>query len=54
MATNGINAPVPANVTGSRRLARFFSGIGVRLLIAFVLSWIIIMALAFLAPVVSH
>jgi len=52
MATNGINAP--ANVTGSRRFARLFSGIAVRLLIAFILSSIIIMALAFLAPVVSH
>jgi hypothetical protein len=52
MATNGINAPISA--TRSRRLARLFSGIAFRLLIAFVLSWIIIMALAFLAPAISH
>lgn len=52
MATNGINARV-STTSGQRRLSWLISGIALRLLIAFVISWLIIMAF-FVSGVVSH
>ena len=54
MATNGINARVPATVTGnSRRFAWLVSSLALRVLIAFIISWMIILAF-FVSGVVSH
>ncbi|HYK87113.1 MAG TPA: hypothetical protein VEV19_17210 [Ktedonobacteraceae bacterium] len=52
MATNGINARV-STTSSQRRLSWLISGIALRLLIAFVISWLIIMAF-FVSGVVSH
>nr|HET6901838.1 hypothetical protein [Ktedonobacteraceae bacterium] len=52
MATNGINAQVSTPKT-SRRLSWLLSGVAVRLLIAFMISWMIILAF-FVSGVVSH
>jgi hypothetical protein len=55
MATNGISAKVPA-VQVSTRVRRpriFVSGLALRLLLAFVLSWLIVLAF-FATGVVSH
>ena len=52
MATNGINAQVSTSKT-ARRLSWLLSGVAVRLLIAFVISWMIILAF-FVSGVVSH
>ena len=52
MATNGINARVSTS-SSQRRLSWLVSGIAVRLLIAFVISWLIVMAF-FVSGVVSH
>jgi hypothetical protein len=53
MATNGINAQVPRTTSSQRRFAWLLSGIALRLLIAFMISWMIIMAF-FVSGVVSH
>ena len=52
MATNGINAQVSTTKT-SRPLSWLLSGVAVRILIAFVISWMIILAF-FVSGVVSH
>jgi hypothetical protein len=52
MVTNGINAQSPT-VTGSRRFSWLLSSIALRLFLAFIISWLIIMAF-FVSGVVSH
>lgn len=52
MATNGINAQSPTT-TGNRRFSWLLSGIALRLIIAFIISWLIVMAF-FVSGVVSH
>jgi len=52
MATNGINAQSPT-ATGGRRFSWLLSGIALRLFIAFIISWLIIMAF-FVSSVVSY
>jgi hypothetical protein len=52
MATNGIDAQ-PPTTTGGRRFSWLLSGIALRLLIAFIISWLIVMAF-FVTSVVSH
>ena len=52
MVTNGINAQSPA-VTGGRRFSWLLSSMALRLFIAFIISWLIIMAF-FVSGVVSH
>ena len=53
MAMNGISAKVPAVSTHARRFRIPVSGLAVRLLIAFVISWLIVLAF-FATGVVSH
>ena len=54
MATNGINARVPATATRNpRRFTWLISGLALRLLLAFIISWMIILAF-FVSGVVSH
>ncbi|GAC1379193.1 MAG: hypothetical protein NVS4B7_10860 [Ktedonobacteraceae bacterium] len=55
MATNGINAHVSTTTTtrNQRRFAWLLSGLALRLLIAFIISWMIILAF-FVSGVVSH
>ena len=53
MATNGINARISPVSKTQRRLTWLVSGIAVRLLLAFVISWLIILAF-FVSGVVSH
>jgi hypothetical protein len=54
MATNGIDTRVPANVARNpRRFTWLISGLALRLLIAFIISWMIILAF-FVSGVVSH
>jgi hypothetical protein len=53
MAMNGINAQVSATTGSQRRIAWVVSGIALRLLIAFVISWLIVLAF-FVSGVVSH
>ena len=53
MATNGINAQASTTTGGQRRFSWLLSGIALRLLIAFIISWLIIMAF-FVSSVVSH
>ena len=53
MATNGINAQVPRTNRSQHRFAWLLSGIALRLIIAFIISWMIIMAF-FVSGVVSH
>jgi hypothetical protein len=52
MAINGINARV-STTSSQRRLSWLISGFAIRLLIAFVISWLIILAF-FVSGVVSH
>jgi len=52
MATNEINAQ-SHTTTGGRRFSWLLSGIALRLFIAFIISWLIIMAF-FVSGVVSH
>jgi hypothetical protein len=53
MATNRINAQVPATRRTSHRFSWLFSKIAMRLLIAFIISWLILLAF-FVSGVVSH
>jgi hypothetical protein len=53
MATNGINAQVPATSRTSRRFSWLFSKIALRLLVAFIISWLILLAF-FVSGVISH
>ncbi|HET7640338.1 MAG TPA: hypothetical protein VFK47_16560 [Ktedonobacteraceae bacterium] len=53
MATNGINAQVRTTNGGQRRFAWLLSGIALRILIAFIVSWMIILAF-FVSGVISH
>lgn len=54
MATNGINARVPVPTTGNkRRFAWLLSSLTLRLLLAFIISWMIVLAF-FVSGVVSH
>ena len=54
MATNGIDVQVaPATKTSTRQRKFQISGIAVRLLIAFVISWLIVMAF-FISGAVSR
>jgi hypothetical protein len=53
MATNGINAQASTTARGRRRFSWIFSGITLRLFIAFLISWIILL-LFFVSGVVSH
>ena len=53
MATNGINAQVSPGSTAQRRLSWLLSGIAVRMLVAFIISWLIILTF-FISGVVSH
>jgi hypothetical protein len=52
MATNGIDMQIPTATTTRRRHFRV-SGLALRLLIAFVVSWLIILAF-FATGAVSH
>ncbi len=52
MGTNGIDAQSPTT-TGGRNFSWLLSGIALRLLIAFIISWLIVMAF-FVSSVVSH
>jgi hypothetical protein len=53
MATNGINAQVSTTTRGQRRFSWLVSGIALRLLIAFLISWMILLVF-FVSGVVSH
>jgi hypothetical protein len=53
MATNRINAQVPATRRIRHRFSWLFSKIAMRLLIAFIISWLILLAF-FVSGVVSH
>lgn len=53
MATNRINAQVPATRRTSHRFSWLFSKVVMRLLIAFIISWLILLAF-FVSGVVSH
>jgi hypothetical protein len=52
MATNGMDVQVAASKTAPRRRP-FYSGLAFRLLIAFVISWLIVLAF-FATGAVSH
>jgi hypothetical protein len=54
MTTNGVSTQTqPRTSLAQRRLSHFVSGWTVRLLIAFIISWLIILAF-FVSGVVSH
>jgi hypothetical protein len=53
MATNGINAQLRTTNGGQRRFAWLLSGIALRILVAFIMSWMIILAF-FVSGVISH
>ena len=53
MAANGINAQASTTAGGQRRFAWLLSGVALRLLFAFIISWLIILAF-FVSGVVSH
>jgi hypothetical protein len=53
MATNGINAQLRTTNGGQRRFAWLLSGVALRILIAFIMSWMIILAF-FVSGVISH
>src|SRR5258708_33960742 len=53
MATNGINAQLRTTNGGQRRFGWLLSGIALRILIAFIMSWMIILAF-FVSGVISH
>jgi hypothetical protein len=53
MAMNGISAEVPAVQARTRRPRIIVSGLALRILIAFILSWLIVLAF-FATGVVSH
>jgi hypothetical protein len=53
MAMNGISAKMPAMSTHSRRFRLPVSGLAVRILIAFVISWLVVLAF-FATGVISH
>ena len=55
MAMNGISAKIPAVKVPTRSLRHriFVSGLALRILIAFILSWLIVLAF-FATGVVSH
>ncbi|HET9919785.1 MAG TPA: hypothetical protein VFQ30_08100 [Ktedonobacteraceae bacterium] len=53
MAMNGISAKVPAVTQHSRRFRLPVSRVALQLLIAFVISWLIVLAF-FATGVVSH
>ena len=53
MATNGMNAQVRTTNGGQRRFSWLLSSIALRILIAFIISWMIIMAF-FVSGVISH
>lgn len=54
MAMNGVSAKIPAAKAPTRSRSHVFvSGLALRLLIAFVLSWLIVLAF-FATGVVSH
>jgi hypothetical protein len=53
MATNGVHAQVSTTTRDQRRFSRLFSGIAVRLLIAFLISLVVLLAF-FASGVISH
>ena len=53
MAMNGINAQASTTTGVQRRFTWLLSGIALRLLVAFIISWMIILAF-FVSGVVSH
>jgi hypothetical protein len=53
MATNGFNAQASTTTRTQHRFGWLLSGIALRLLIAFIISWLIILAF-FATGVVSH
>ena len=56
MATNGVNGvinPAQATTRAARRYSRLLSSVALRLAIAFLISWLIILAF-FVSGVVSH
>jgi hypothetical protein len=53
MATNGVHAQVSNTTRGHRRFSWLFSGIAVRLLIAFLISLVVLLAF-FASSVISH
>ena len=53
MSMNGISAKMPAVPNHSRRFHIPVSGLAVRVLIAFVISWLIVLAF-FATGVISH
>jgi hypothetical protein len=50
---DGLNAQVHTTTKGQHRFSWLFSGVALRLLIAFLISWIILLAF-FVSGVVSH
>jgi len=53
MAMDGLNTHVQNTTKDQRRFSWLFSGIALRLLIAFLISWIVLLAF-FVSGVVSH
>ncbi len=53
MATNGVTAQIESKTTTSRRSSLIISGLMIRVLIAFVISWLIVLAF-FATSVISH
>jgi hypothetical protein len=53
MAMDGLNAHVQNTTKDQHRFSWLFSGIALRLLIAFLISWIVLLAF-FVSGVVSH
>jgi hypothetical protein len=53
MAMNRIDAQMPTTTRGNRRFSRLFSGMALRLLLAFIISCLIMLAF-FVSGVVSH
>lgn len=53
MVTNGATAQRPSKTTTPRRRKSLISGLAIRILIALVLSWLIVMAF-FVTHVASH
>ncbi len=53
MATKGINTSASVTTAPRRRFGWLLSGLALRLLLAFIISWLIILAF-FVSGVVSH
>lgn len=53
MATNGVTAQIETKTTTSRGSSVIISGLMIRVLIAFIISWLIVLAF-FATSVISH